>query len=383
MKKSFFIVLFLLSVSLSFALSTLPKYAYLRYNDNQKEVVILQQILNSDPDTKIADSGVGSPGRETWFFGKLTEEALKKFQNKYGLQATGEIDFKTWEKLNEYVNQKNNPKTTTKSTETKKQTEEKNIYLDEPSNNNPKDSNTQKSATSSDTFLDNSFLNNMLGKYSSLLSPSTYFTNTPQTSPTASTPYYNPQTGSYQSSPVSSSGGYAGLNAPGYYTQNLPFGGGDGYYGPAPATSRLANGDGNGNGFGQVLTTVYGHERNGANDREDNGITSCGCSSRKNGNCNKAVSLKKSLRISIFGNGRSYCGKEIEIVYPKKNTCGVYPLLETGPAEYLTQSMDLTGTTWNELDPGGRSGKEWMRFRVLKQGDKACEGYTRVDGKTN
>ncbi len=70
------------------------------------DVVNLQKILNSDPDTTIAVSGAGSPGNETNLYGSMTEKAVGKFQVKYGIATPGERGYgtvgpKTRAKLNE------------------------------------------------------------------------------------------------------------------------------------------------------------------------------------------------------------------------------------------------------------------------------------------
>ncbi|MDP3989511.1 MAG: hypothetical protein Q8P93_04745, partial [bacterium] len=61
--------------------------------DKNSEVLDLQKLLNSDPDTQIAPNGVGSPGNETNFFGNLTKKAVEKFQVKYSIAGPGDSGY--------------------------------------------------------------------------------------------------------------------------------------------------------------------------------------------------------------------------------------------------------------------------------------------------
>jgi N-acetylmuramoyl-L-alanine amidase len=72
----------------------------LRKNAKNSRVVELQKLLNSIGYV-IAVTGVGSPGKETDFFGELTEKMVIKFQKENGLKPDGVVGPSTWGKLTE------------------------------------------------------------------------------------------------------------------------------------------------------------------------------------------------------------------------------------------------------------------------------------------
>ena len=86
----------------------------LRFGQNLQDIRYLQILFNSDSSTRIAQSGFGSPGRETIHLGPLTRKAVIRFQEKYAQEilspygitrGTGFVGKTTRAKLNELLTQ--------------------------------------------------------------------------------------------------------------------------------------------------------------------------------------------------------------------------------------------------------------------------------------
>jgi peptidoglycan hydrolase-like protein with peptidoglycan-binding domain len=67
----------------------------LKKGSKGKEVKVLQEYLN-DSGFKIANTGPGSPGKETETFGPATESAVKRWQKANGVKDDGVVGPVTW-----------------------------------------------------------------------------------------------------------------------------------------------------------------------------------------------------------------------------------------------------------------------------------------------
>jgi len=114
-----FIISVILFTSISFhdfAIAQIPtptSFSYFSHDlglgSKGEEVMRLQQILNSEPQTQVAEQGPGSKGLETGYFGGATLRAVTRFQEINApdilhpiglLKGTGFVGQKTREKLN-------------------------------------------------------------------------------------------------------------------------------------------------------------------------------------------------------------------------------------------------------------------------------------------
>lgn len=111
--------------SISSSTIEIPAYVFsnnLRLGADSQDVKQLQILLNSSSDTVVAQSGTGSVGQETTYFGLLTQQAVMRFQQKFSQEIlvasgvaspTGFVGAATRAKLNALVPKKSVQNVTT------------------------------------------------------------------------------------------------------------------------------------------------------------------------------------------------------------------------------------------------------------------------------
>ena len=75
----------------------------LTFDMRHPDVAVLQRVLNRDYTTRVADTGPGSKGQESVYFGKMTRAAVMKFQAKYLIPTVGDVGPLTRSYLNKII----------------------------------------------------------------------------------------------------------------------------------------------------------------------------------------------------------------------------------------------------------------------------------------
>ena len=406
MKKLFVSNLFLILnlfifVNFTYALSPLPKNSYLRFGDNMRQVKILQEILNSNSLTKVTEEGAGSPGQENWYFGKLTENAVKKFQEKYGLEVTGKIDFKTWKKINEYVQGGGEVQTNTDTNNSTLQekinnADEKRKSLNEQ---NKKDFEEAKKLKAEKDKENKELAEaSKKGFFENLMEKTTSFFSSKNTPPVSDNPYLNNNNASPTN--VSTNPNQNQSQNPSIFNQ--PFGAGSPFATQQPQQqpnllNRLMQGltqpnvqprpqqtprnindlldqstqwapcepmkgqgegvlVGGGQGGGCGRGSYFGHRLDGTYDSQDNGL---GCYKGEGGRYNtrteEGIALPVWLQQQMFGSsgpGASAtpgCGGWVEVTNPDNGKCIKFRIVDSGPQTGTGRIIDFTGTACNRI----------------------------------
>ena len=82
-----YVSIFLIAILCFYAVAHAEITRTLSVGSRGADVRELQVFLNSDPDTRIATNGPGSPGNESTYFGALTAKAVSRLQIKYAVDA--------------------------------------------------------------------------------------------------------------------------------------------------------------------------------------------------------------------------------------------------------------------------------------------------------
>lgn len=79
-------------------------FAPIKIDDDDVRILGIHEFLNKNPQTRVARTGINSPGNESSLVVEATITAIKNFQSLYQISIDGEIGAATREKMNEVCN---------------------------------------------------------------------------------------------------------------------------------------------------------------------------------------------------------------------------------------------------------------------------------------